>query len=185
MKNISELARKLSQALPESQVAVDLTENPRGSSWIDIRSGDHVVTVEYRPGKGYGVSTHDQDDGLGQGPDEVYAGAAETFSRVVGLVTKRELTLEPQEILLRKLRRHRKVTQQDLARQMRVQQAAISKMERRDDMLLSTLRKAVAGMGGLLEVRAIFPDSVVQIVDFDSGKPVPSQEKKRQQSARG
>ncbi len=185
MKNASELARKLSKALPESKVAVDLAENPTGSSWIDIRSGDHVVTVEYRPGLGYGVSTHDREDGLGQGPDEVYAGADEAFSRVLELVAKRELTLEPQEILLGKLRRHRNVTQQDLAMRMRVQQAAISKMERRDDMLLSTLRKAVAGMGGLLEVRAIFPDSVVQIVDFDSGKPVPSQGKKPQQGARG
>ena len=45
-------------------------------------------------------------------------------------------------------------------------QAAISKVERRSDMLISTLRKIIEAMGGELEIRAILPAGVVRINRF-------------------
>ncbi len=38
-------------------------------------------------------------------------------------------------------------------------QAAISRMERRTDLLLSTLRQYIEGLGGQLELRAVFPEA--------------------------
>jgi len=57
-----------------------------------------------------------------------------------------------------KLRQAREMTQVALAERLDVPQAAISRMERRTDLLLSTLRGYVEGLGGKLELRAVFPD---------------------------
>ena len=57
-----------------------------------------------------------------------------------------------------KLRQARQQTQADLAERLDVPQAAISRMERRSDLLLSTLRHYVEALGGRLELRAVFPD---------------------------
>lgn len=46
---------------------------------------------------------------------------------------------------------------------MRVSQASISKLETRNDMLLSTLRRYVEALGGRLHVTARFPDAVLDV----------------------
>ncbi|MFQ5723707.1 MAG: helix-turn-helix domain-containing protein [Terriglobia bacterium] len=61
------------------------------------------------------------------------------------------------EMLLEQVREAREKTQQELARRMRTSQANISKLERRTDMLLSTLRAYIQAMGGDLELHAHFP----------------------------
>ena len=42
-----------------------------------------------------------------------------------------------------------------------------SKVEKRTDMLISTLRKMIEAMGGELEIRAILPGGVVRINQFE------------------
>jgi transcriptional regulator with XRE-family HTH domain len=49
-------------------------------------------------------------------------------------------------------------TQEALAARLGVGQDTISRLEQRSDMLLSTLRRYVEGMGGTLELVAQFPD---------------------------
>jgi hypothetical protein len=44
-----------------------------------------------------------------------------------------------------------------------INQATISKLERRTDMYLSSLRRFVEAMGGELEITATFPDGRVRI----------------------
>ena len=70
------------------------------------------------------------------------------------------------EMPLDELRAARDLTQQHLAELLNVGQAAISKMERRSDMHISTLRQFVKAMGGQLEIRAVFPDGEVRISQF-------------------
>ena len=67
------------------------------------------------------------------------------------------------EITLREIRHAVQLTQQELARKLRINQAAISKLERQSDMLLSTLRRVLAGMGVELKVVAVFPEGEVPI----------------------
>ncbi|HVT95691.1 MAG TPA: XRE family transcriptional regulator [Bryobacteraceae bacterium] len=52
-----------------------------------------------------------------------------------------------------------------MAETLQVEQPAISKMEKRTDLYLSTLRNFIEAMNGELEVRAVFPDGAV-IVDL-------------------
>jgi transcriptional regulator with XRE-family HTH domain len=59
---------------------------------------------------------------------------------------------------LQELRRARKLTQVRMAKKLGVSQDGISKLERRSDLLLSTLRKTVEALGGSLSLIAEFPD---------------------------
>ena len=48
-------------------------------------------------------------------------------------------------------------------------QAAVSQLERRTDMYLSTLENFVEAMGGKLEMYAVFPDGKVELrLDSDA-----------------
>ncbi len=77
------------------------------------------------------------------------------------------------EMALDELREACELTQEQLARALRIKQAAVSKMERRADMYLSTLQGIIKAMGGELEIRAVFPDGVVRINQFeDLRRPV-------------
>jgi len=70
------------------------------------------------------------------------------------------------EMALDELREARDLTQEQLARLLHVNQAAVSKMERRADMYITTLQGVIKAMGGRLEIRAIFPNGVVRINQF-------------------
>src|SRR5438046_7455585 len=50
-------------------------------------------------------------------------------------------------------------TQLSLAKQLGIGQTALSHMERRDDILLSTLRAYIEALGGRLHVAATFPNA--------------------------
>lgn len=69
-------------------------------------------------------------------------------------------------LALHELREARKLTQTQLATLLEVDQGSVSKMERRTDMYISTLRSYIEAMGGALHIRAVFPDGEVQIKQF-------------------
>ncbi len=62
------------------------------------------------------------------------------------------------EMTLRELRKARRLTQVTLARELGITQDGVSRLERRSNLLLSTLRKTVEAMGGSLSLIARFPD---------------------------
>ena len=70
------------------------------------------------------------------------------------------------EMALDELREARDLTQEQLARLLHVNQAAVSKMERRADMYITTLQRVIKAMGGRLEIRAVFPNGIVRISQF-------------------
>ena len=67
---------------------------------------------------------------------------------------------------LDELREAREMTQQHLARILGVNQAAVSKLEHRADMYVSTLQDFVRAMGGTLRIEAVFPEGRVEITQF-------------------
>ena len=73
-------------------------------------------------------------------------------------VEARAAELMAEEMTLRELRKARKFTQVRIAKALRVNQDSVSRLEKRSDLLLSTLRKAVEAMGGRLSLVAEFPD---------------------------
>ncbi|MGD1098062.1 MAG: helix-turn-helix domain-containing protein [Bryobacteraceae bacterium] len=73
-------------------------------------------------------------------------------------VEARTAQLVAEEMTLQELRRARKLTQVRMAKELGISQDGISKLEKRSDLLLSTLRKTVEAMGGSLSLVAEFPD---------------------------
>lgn len=76
---------------------------------------------------------------------------------------------------LDELREARQLTQTHLARLLGVNQAAVSKLERRTDMYVSSLRHTIEAMGGQLEIWARFPDGQsVHLQQFGERAPLAS-----------
>ena len=73
-------------------------------------------------------------------------------------VEARTAELVEEELTLRDLRQARHLTQERMAVLMGVEQENVSRLERRADLLLSTLSSYVAAMGGRLRLIAEFPN---------------------------
>jgi len=72
------------------------------------------------------------------------------------------------EMTLQELRKARERSQHVVGEILHVNQASVSKIERRTDMYLSTLRAFIQAMGGELEIIARFPDRPpVKITQFE------------------
>lgn len=72
-----------------------------------------------------------------------------------------------EELPLQELRQARAWSQEQLAEALGLNQATISKLERRTDMYLSSLRRFIEAMGGELEITASFPEGRVRIQLFE------------------
>ena len=62
---------------------------------------------------------------------------------------------------LGQLRSERGMTQQAVARVLGQSQANVSRIERTDDVYLSTLQQYIGALGGHLEINAVFPDQKI------------------------
>lgn len=95
---------------------------------------------------------------------------------------KEWVEVESAKIPLAEVRQARRMTQVRLAEVLGVNQGAISKLENRSDMYLSTLRSYIEAMGGQLDIRAIFPEGEIvleRLTDIDQvreGEMTPSNE---------
>src|SRR5216684_186374 len=84
-------------------------------------------------------------------------------------VEARAAQLIAEEMTLRELRHARKLTQVRMAKALGVTQDSISRLEKRSDLLLSTLRKTVRAMGGNLSLVAEFPDRAPVVLSGIAG----------------
>src|SRR5579862_2507936 len=166
MNPIEDLLAKLTRHFPGLSSRVDPPSVPDGSWWLDLDLAGHSATAEWRPGRGFGVLSS-ASDSFGEGPDEIYPDVASTFKRLRAILERRERTVPPAGGVLRTLRESRSMSQAELAAQLSVGQSSISKLERRADVHLSTLRHFVAALGGILELRARFPDRIVNLIASD------------------
>jgi transcriptional regulator with XRE-family HTH domain len=91
-----------------------------------------------------------------------------------GLPAKRRARIEAetaeeaaQIMTLRELRKAFRMSQESIAKALDMEQESVSRIERRADLLLSTMRKYVAAMGGDLKLVAEFPHrSPIRIETF-------------------
>ncbi len=73
-------------------------------------------------------------------------------------VDQRYRELKAEQMRLDELRKSLGLTQAAVARKLKVKQPRISKIERRPDAVLETMRRYVAALGGELEIVAKFDD---------------------------
>src|SRR5579862_6685318 len=78
---------------------------------------------------------------------------------------QRRVREELQRMALEELRGAKELTQADMAEMLDVPQSSISRIERRADMYLSTLRNYVHAAGGELRIQAVFPDGGTVVID--------------------
>ena len=70
------------------------------------------------------------------------------------------------EMPLAELRQARDRSQEELARELKVGQPAVAKLEKRADMYVSNLRRYVEALGGSLEITARCAEGTVNITYF-------------------
>ena len=68
--------------------------------------------------------------------------------------------------LVAQLRKDQNLTQKEVAEVMAIRQAAISKIEHQEDILIKTLERYIRALGGELEIKAKFPDREVTLNQF-------------------
>jgi transcriptional regulator with XRE-family HTH domain len=100
--------------------------------------------------------------------------ANEVFARLPAerrkKIEHRASELIAEEYALRELREAKKLTQEDVAHRLGGRQVYVSRLEKRSDMKLSTLRDYIGALGGKLEVVASFPKGR-RVKLSDLGKP--------------
>lgn len=154
---IEHLKQLLAAKLPQSQIKVDEPEHAGGNYWVDVSIGKKRHTLEYRPGKGFGL--FHQDAGYGEGPAEIYRTPERAAQRLAQLMS----TKNANRLHLKDIRELYGQSQVTLAQKAGVKQPAISRFEKRGEVKLSTLAATIKALGGKLEVRARFKDADVPI----------------------
>lgn len=171
MNSIERLRDLVAERFPTATFALDSPDSPNGYWWLDIYLSDYHIAVEWRPSQGFGVSTPADDD-YGSGADEIYESATAAFERIRELILSQTRTRNPVDLPLQKLRESLQLTQAEIARRLQINQATLSRMERRSDMFIGTLRNLVEALGGNLELIAQFPEATVRIhLDSESVDP--------------
>ena len=98
-------------------------------------------------------------------------------------VERRAALLIEQEMTMRELRKARQLTQGEMAKTLGVKQEQISRLEKRTDLHLSTLRRQVQALGGELDLVVSFPDAAPirlgGFAEIPDGKPVPLRPRKQ------
>lgn len=160
MNPLLKLERQLHKELPRAAVKLDLPSRQNGTSFLDVRAADFQATVEWRPGHGFGLSAP-PGKAYGLGPDEVFQDVQAVLARLRELLAAKKATAPQRELSLRRLREIRRMTQEELARRLDVKQATVSKLEHREELYVSTLRRVIEALGGELELVARFDDGSV------------------------
>lgn len=159
---VAKLTRLLRKRLPKVVTDVDPPSSPKGDWFIDVSVGARTFVIELRPALGFGLSST-PSEGIGEGPDEFFQDEHQVVQRLSELLSKNADTAPQRVRLLQELRERMQVSQVTVAAKLKVRQPTISKIERREDMNLSTLRRYIRALGGELQVTARFPDGTVEI----------------------
>lgn len=120
------------------------------------------LVIEWRPGRGFGLSTPTSDD-FGSGPDEVYEDVDSAYERAKALLLSQPPARPPRRATLPEVQEALKRSQAELANLLSINQGTISRLERRKDVRVGTIRTLVSAMGGELQLLAQFPDRTIRI----------------------
>jgi len=114
--------------------------------------------------------------------EEVLAGMPEERRR---RIEERAAEMIREEINLRELRRLRKLTQARLSKKLKIGQEGVSRIEKRTDLYLSTLRSYVEAVGGKLSLIVEFPDrTAVTLAGFGDATAAKKKENRHKAKAK-
>ena len=163
---IESLESNLRNRFPEASIQLDRPRKQSGIWYLDVKRSAHPVNIQWQQGEGFGVTSSTRL-GYGEGTDEVYLDEEAAYGRVVSLLLSGTFTSPPEPVRLSELRKERGISQAELAELLNKQQGEVSKIERRKDVKLSTLRDYVRSIGGTLQVLARMPDGAVRAIELE------------------
>ena len=88
MNELQELCETIAARVPEAEIAIDEPLSPTGAWWADISRHPYHAVVEWKPGRGFGISN--TDGGYGEGADAVVSTAGEALDQVLKLLDARQ-----------------------------------------------------------------------------------------------
>jgi DNA-binding XRE family transcriptional regulator len=179
MTDLELLKKEIEARIPGVKAALEVPKNPRAGGFLDLSLNGRGVVVEWTPCSLFGISSDAPDPIPFEPPDEIYHDIPSATKRLIELLLGGQQTQARAELLLQNLRTKMGMSQVELATALRISQPTLSKIERRPDMLLSTIIKVVKGLGGMLEINARFPTGRVQIALINPTKPRPGKMPKR------
>ena len=166
-QHIDRLINLVRARLPGATIKVDAPARASGDWFVDVSAEGQALVVEFRPKIGFGLSSP-SGDAFGMGPDEFLQGEEDVVDRIATLIRARQPTVPQRVHLLQELRENRNVSQVALAGRLGIQQPTVSKIERRNDVALSTLRRYIEALGGELHITAQFEDGKFEILLDDN-----------------
>src|SRR5690606_32327547 len=138
---------------PDAEIVTRKSDDPSGFQFLNVFWKDFEAVVEWKPDRGFGVSCFRSDvdalEGAYDVPDEWFRKPEAAFHRVTSLLLDEQSTKAP-PASLSEIRRERGLSQTELSAELEVTQATYSKMERRSDVKVSSLRRLAEAMGGTL-----------------------------------
>ncbi len=151
MNQIEKIQQELSKRFLDVTITLDPPAKETGSWFLDVpRQGRSPVVLEWRPDRGFGVSTPGDDD-YGEGADEIYPNAKAATARTIELVETGVSAVSPKRWAWPSCAQRQGLSQVELAERMGVKQSNLSLIESRGDVLVSTLDKMASAMGGHLQ----------------------------------
>lgn len=79
-----QLYEKVEKQFPDAEISKDIPSNPKSGHFLDVRSADKVVTLEWKPDKGFGFFSEDAT--FGEKPEKMIKSVDETFAQIVSLL---------------------------------------------------------------------------------------------------
>jgi DNA-binding XRE family transcriptional regulator len=158
MNQIELMQAVLCNTFPEAKITLEKPLHKDGVWSIDVRLGGYHMAIEWSEATGFGL-TSDSEHGYGEPADEHYKDIGTALMRSVRLIKNRAETVPPYPVRIKELRQKLKLSQEEVAARMGVNQAAVSKLESREDSHVTTLREYARALGGRLVLRVVFEDS--------------------------
>ena len=162
-KGIPPAVRQFLEALETMHPGLSVTSEKGGDKagdwWIDVGHRHGSFTVHWQAATGFDLHPSSDEAAYGEMPHERYADTAMVLRRVEQLVDDGHVGA----VGLRDFREVQGLSQADLAERLGIQQAAVSKVERRQDLHLDTLTAIIKALGGTLEMKVTFPGGEVPL----------------------
>ena len=133
-------------------IALEKGGDIAGDWWIDVGHQTGAFTVQWKPQAGFALHPATDDAVFGEMPCERYSDTATLLRRAEQLIDQGTVGA----VGLRDFREVQGVSQAELAARLGIQQAAVSKVERRQDLHLDTLSAIIKALGGTLEMKLKF-----------------------------
>ena len=157
MTALDQFIAKAQEFRPSVNIAIDRPADERGDYWLDVAIDGFQTTLVWRADGGFGFYTG--ETAYGDKPDELYKKPEMAAKRLEQLIESSDEETPSQAFpWLKDLRTLINIPQTTLAERLTIQQAAVSRLENRDDIKLSSLFAYMDGLGVRLEIKAYNED---------------------------